>query len=554
MVIQKPNTRMLYKYLASIAAVIIVGFSTPQNVFADSATASEAPATSSSESTGDTTVTTPQQTTDVETTTTESPSSEPAVTQETTTPQVPATETNADSSISNNTIVQASSGDASVALNTAAGDATSGDANANVTVINLLQSSVSTNPATPSVTLYVQDIYGDVTGDITINPQLPPYNSQPSDLQINSSSSSSIDNTLEVDAVSGDAKVAYNTNAGDASSGDASVAINLINAVNSSISSGSTFIGVINIFGSLNGDILLSQDVMNALLTSASHSTAISGTTDSNISIDNDIQASAVSGDASVIGNTSAGDATSGIAQTSITIVNLTGRQIIGSNALLVFVNVLGNWVGMIVDAPSGSTSSVIAGGASNTESADSTVNSSENLGITNSIRATATSGDALVLFNTLAGSATSGDASVALNILNIVNSQLHMSDWLGVLFINVFGNWFGSFGVDTPAGGQSNTTVVTPASTQPNQAATSQVQHTYIASRSTGSYDSEESSPTATLADATVLSAAKSINAGLADPTSDNAPVSWLIPILALTLAAILFGTERYLASREAK
>ena len=554
MVIQKPNTRMLYKYLASIAAVIIVGFSTPQSVFADSVTPNEEPATSSSESTVDTTSTAPQQTTDVQTSTSESPTNAPVSVTETTATQVATMETSSDSSISNNTTIQTSSGDASVVLNTTAGDASSGDAAANVTVINLLQSSVSTNPESPGVTVYVQDIYGDVTGDITINPQLPPYNNQPSELQVNSSSSSSIDNTIEVDASSGDAKVAYNTNAGNASSGDASVAINLVNAINSSISSGSTFIGIINIFGSLNGDILLPQEVMNALLAGSSNATSTSGTTNSNISIDNDIQASAISGDASVIGNTSAGDATSGVAQTSVTIVNLTGRQIMGSNALLVFVNVLGNWVGMIVDAPSGSTSSVITGGASNTEDSGSTVNSSENLSIANNIRATATSGDALVLFNTLAGNATSGDASVALNILNIVNSQLHMSDWLGVLFINVFGNWFGSFGVDTIAGGQSNTTVTTPTQALSGQEASNHVKRSHIASRSTDSYNSEASTPTATLADTTVLSSPKSINAGLADPTPDGAPISWLIPILALTLAAILFGTERYLARREAK
>lgn len=551
MVIQKPNTCMLYKYLASIAAVIIVGFSAPQSVFADSVIPNEEPATSSSEPISDTTATTPQQTTDVQTSTSESPTNTPVSVAETAATQVDTTETSLDSSISNNTTIQTSSGDASVVLNTTAGDASSGDAAANVTVINLLQSSVSTNPESPGVTVYVQDIYGDVTGDITINPQLPPYSNQPSELQVNSSSSSSIDNTIEVDASSGDAKVAYNTNAGNASSGDASVAINLINAINSSISSGGTFIGIINIFGSLNGDILLSQEVMSALLASVSNSASVSGTTDSNIAIDNNIQASATSGNASVICNTSASDATSGMASTSVTIVNLTGRQIIGSNALLVFVNVLGNWVGMIVDAPAGSTSSVIAGGGSSTES---TVKSSENLSITNNIQASATSGNALVLFNTLAGSATSGDASVAINILNIVNSQLHMSDWLGVLFINVFGNWFGSFGVDTIAGGQSNTTVVTPTPALSGQEASNHVKRSHIASRSTGSYSPEASTPTATLADTTVMGAEKSINAGLADPTPDSAPISWLIPILALTLAAILFGTERYLASREAK
>jgi hypothetical protein len=39
------------------------------------------------------------------------------------------------------------------------------------------------------------------------------------------------------------------------------------------------------------------------------------------------------------------------------------------------------------------------------------------------------------------------------LNLVNIVNSHFSLSGWLGILFINVFGTWNGSFGVDTAAG-----------------------------------------------------------------------------------------------------
>jgi hypothetical protein len=39
---------------------------------------------------------------------------------------------------------------------------------------------------------------------------------------------------------------------------------------------------------------------------------------------------------------------------------------------------------------------------------------------------------------------------------LNLENSQLNLSGWFGVLFINVFGNWFGNFGVYHPVSTQS--------------------------------------------------------------------------------------------------
>src|SRR5690606_32678556 len=64
-----------------------------------------------------------------------------------------------------------------------------------------------------------------------------------------------------------------------------------------------------------------------------------------------------------------------------------------------------------------------------------------------------AQSGDASVTGNTAAGDAQSGDATASVNIANISNSTFSLSDWLGVLFINVFGTWNGSFGVDTAAG-----------------------------------------------------------------------------------------------------
>jgi hypothetical protein len=40
---------------------------------------------------------------------------------------------------------------------------------------------------------------------------------------------------------------------------------------------------------------------------------------------------------------------------------------------------------------------------------------------------------------------------------MNLSGSQLSLADWFGVLFINVLGTWHGSFGIDTPAGGQAS-------------------------------------------------------------------------------------------------
>src|SRR5581483_3509779 len=86
------------------------------------------------------------------------------------------------------------------------------------------------------------------------------------------------------------------------------------------------------------------------------------------------------------------------------------------------------------------------------------TLASSTNEVINNNINATATTGDATVADNIMGGNATSGNATVSVNLLNILNSDISLTGWFGVLFINVFGNWSGDFGVITPA----VTTVVT--------------------------------------------------------------------------------------------
>jgi hypothetical protein len=63
--------------------------------------------------------------------------------------------------------------------------------------------------------------------------------------------------------------------------------------------------------------------------------------------------------------NTQADSAKTGDATSNLTLLNLTGHNVIAENAVLVFVNVFGKWVGLIMDAPQGATSAVLGGGVS---------------------------------------------------------------------------------------------------------------------------------------------------------------------------------------------
>ncbi len=376
----------------------------------------------------------------------------------------------------------ANTGNALTLGNTTAGGAGSGNAQDIANVVNLLQS--SSNALDGNTVTFVANIDGDVNGDLLFDPaqigSIQAANvSSPTgtnDLTINNLLDASINNTIDLTATSGDATVSGNTAGGDATTGTATTIANVVNLINSAISSGKSFLGVININGNLNGDILIPPDFVDQLIaanvptvtitnTGPNSNNAITtnnGSNNTNVTntnnqgITNNVNASANSGQANVNNNTNAGSGSSGDAATNITAFNLTGSNVIGSNSLLVFVNVLGTWVGLIVNAPPGATAAQLGGGITqNTSQANNntTINNDTNQTINNDIRTAATSGNATVSDNTKGGNANSGNAKGAVNLLNVQNSSLSLSGWFGILFINVFGTWHGSFGVNTSAG-----------------------------------------------------------------------------------------------------
>lgn len=399
---------------------------------------------------------------------------------------VPVQETvdnNTTASIDNTVTQQAISGDATVSANTTAGNATTGSATDIANVINMLQSSLGAAGA-GQVATFNTNIQGDVSGNLYIDPgaimqsQANTTNSgslqSAGGIQVNNQNNGSINNAILLNATSGNASVVANTTAGNATSGDASAIVNVVNFLNTAIAANQSFIGAINIQGDLSGDILMPDGLLDRLLasnnTTASSAASSNGSTANSTNITNDVTATAQSGNATVTGNTSAGNATTGSARNTLTVLNMTGSNIIGSNALLVFVNVMGTWTGLIVNAPGSNTA--LLGGGIDTGSAVTTaqsptfsnVDNDTHSTITNTITANATTGDATVSHNTTAGNATSGNATTAINLANLVNNNFGLSNWFGILFINVLGNWTGSFGFGSPSGSNQPTNAGTSA------------------------------------------------------------------------------------------
>ncbi len=492
--------------------------------------------------------------------------------------------------LDNNISGGSTSGSTYVVGNTTGGSASSGDAEAVANIANLLQA--TSNVFGPDTTVFTADINGDVTGDFMFDPGAimntgpGSSNTSAANLQVNTQAANDVNagiaNTIDVGANSGNATVAQNTTGGDATTGNARAVVNLMNVINSTLAAGRSFVGNININGNLDGDILLPPELLNQLLAStgpSSNNVANANFTDNSSvtntvteAVANNLNSSTASGNATVAGNTSGGTATSGSSGNNITVLNLTGSNTIGKDALLVFVNVLGKWVGMIMNAPQGSTAAELGGGitqtgpGSNNATAlnvanNSTLTNAANLGITNNLDVHARSGDASVTGNTTGGNAKSGDAGTAVNVLNMLGNNLSLSDWFGVLFINVFGAWNGSFGVNTAAGNPVAPTAATdPASNPSNnpvQAASQEAirdsfkrfaqfagsGNTSDGGGSSGT-EATQSAPAAVLGDSTPVSAQFNTGGSNLHVTPH---ASFTIPVLGFGLAVIILAFSEH-------
>jgi hypothetical protein len=379
--------------------------------------------------------------------------------------------------INNTNTLASSTGDATVSDNTQAGDATSGAALVVQNLLNLLNAAWSWSSG--GLSYFAQNLFGNHTGDITLQPsnsvggggQLGNTNiNSNNDFTVVNKQNGAINNDVNLLARSGNAAVTGNTQGGNAQSGDATVTLNILNMINSAINAGQSFFGMLNIFGNLDGDILFPDGFLTNLLSgpnstntqTVNQTTNATATNTVNGAFQNNLISSAQSGNAEVSGNTSGGSGQSGDATTKSNLFNLFDTSVTGDNAVLVLVNVMGHWVGHILNLPdSGSSTGALLGGNA---TATTTVNSTNNLNvtnqangaITNNVHAGAISGDAKVSDNTIGGNAKSGNASVASNIANVFGSNLNLKKWFGILVINVFGSWNGSVADNTAAGGRT--------------------------------------------------------------------------------------------------
>src|SRR5206468_1987958 len=94
-------------------------------------------------------------------------------------------------------------------------------------------------------------------------------------LTVNDQQNGQIANNLDLNALSGNATVSQNTTGGNATSGNAEAVANVVNMLNSYIGAKQSFVGVVNVFGNLSGNILMPQEFLDQLIASNAPNTTV---------------------------------------------------------------------------------------------------------------------------------------------------------------------------------------------------------------------------------------------------------------------------------------
>ncbi len=272
--------------------------------------------------------------------------------------------------------------------------------------------------------------------------------------------------------------------------GDANVAGNVLTFANTNVA-GDVIFAVVNIFGDLIGDIIMTEEAINACCGGTNLSAINTGngpdsTNNAGIDIENNdtvIQTNDAVIDNNLIldaqtGNNSAssnvgGNAaiTTGDADVKASLLNVVNTNLLSGNMWLVLVNEAGNWVGKLLGAPEGTNFAMSSGGgytvdengyitvtnSGNGEGSNNTGEVNQTNNNTTTQTNTAVVGNTLDLSANTGGNAanrntggdsniTTGDATIIANLVNFVNTNIAGSGKLVVTVVNVFGSWFGDF------------------------------------------------------------------------------------------------------------
>jgi hypothetical protein len=336
-----------------------------------------------------------------------------------------------------------------------------------------------------------------------------------------------LNNDIVLSSSTGNNTANMNTGDGSVKTGDASTLANIVNMANTNINAAQWLIGVVNIYGSLLGNIILPKDTASTNKTtnttsgtlvansntgagSTNSATYNSTTTDSfqnanSAKVTSNVDVTANTGNNTASVNTGGGAVTTGDSNTSVSNSTIANQNTVDEEGTvwMVIVNEAGKWVGYITGNPFGSTSAsnslnvaqTTTNGAgtqvynagtgpnSNNQSTynqtnNTTVTNENTAAITNNVTASSDTGNNEASYNTGKGSIDTGNATTGLNLVNMVNTNVTAKKFIAVI-VNVLGEFVGNVvtpdqqtgntvadSSNTGTNGNGNTLTVTPTPT----------------------------------------------------------------------------------------
>ncbi len=219
--------------------------------------------------------------------------------------------------------------------------------------------------------------------------------------------------------------------------GNAYSVVSLLNRVNTTIVDSKVYVVTINIFGELDGDIVLPDILDEETCTDCGGSLV---DIENNAEVENVVTSSADSGGNAAEGENA--DIDTGDAVSSVNLVNVVNLNILNSFFRLFYINNLGEWSGELLGWGEGESA---VGGCTGCVEGSDIANEAY---VYNNVISTANTGG-----NSASGeegsSIKTGNAVSAVSIVNFINTTIKNS--LGFLgFVNIFGTFSGNIGTES--------------------------------------------------------------------------------------------------------
>lgn len=279
---------------------------------------------------------------------------------------------------------------------------------------------------------FIADTIKDHPNDPTINLHITSVTNQ-----------ATVTNTVTSVANTGN-NTATSPNGAAVTTGNAYSIVSDLNRVNFIAIDSVVHVVTINIFGTLNGDIILPVPVAS---TASDQCPQCSGNTTvtNTATVTNSVTSGANTGDNTVTASTS-GSVQTGDATSQVSINNLVNTVLIGDNVFSLYIIPFGTWNGNFVGYqsvdPNTLNTMVIQG--TNGQTAGSSFTATNSATVTNVINSQANTGSNSVQAGS--GIILTGNALSDVSLINLVNTVLYKTTaFFG--FINIFGTWNGNVG-----------------------------------------------------------------------------------------------------------